>query len=93
MKDGAVLVNLSRGFVVDIPALKDALISGKISGAAVDVFPVEPRANGAFETDLKGIPNVILTPHVGGSTEEAQKDIADFVPGKIMNYINSGSFG
>ncbi len=91
MKDGVVFVNLSRGFVVDIPALKDAIISGKISGAAVDVFPVEPRANGAFETELKGLSNVILTPHVGGSTEEAQKDIADFVPGKIMNYINTGN--
>jgi D-3-phosphoglycerate dehydrogenase len=91
MKDGVVFVNLSRGFVVDIPALKKALISGKISGAAVDVFPVEPRANGVFETELKGIPNVILTPHVGGSTEEAQRDIADFVPGKIMNYINTGN--
>jgi D-3-phosphoglycerate dehydrogenase len=91
MKEGVVFVNLSRGFVVDIPALKEALVSGKISGAAVDVFPVEPRANGAFETELKGIPNVILTPHVGGSTEEAQRDIADFVPGKIMNYINTGN--
>ena len=91
MKDGAVFVNLSRGFVVDITALRDALISGKISGAAVDVFPVEPRANGEFETELKGISNVILTPHVGGSTEEAQRDIADFVPSKIMGYINSGN--
>lgn len=91
MKDGAVFVNLSRGFVVDIIALRDALLSGKISGAAVDVFPVEPRANGKFETELKGIPNVILTPHVGGSTEEAQRDIADFVPSKIMGYINSGN--
>ncbi|PHS09165.1 MAG: phosphoglycerate dehydrogenase [Kordia sp.] len=91
MKDGAVFINLSRGFVVDIPALKEALVSGKISGVAVDVFPVEPRANGAFETELKGIPNVILTPHVGGSTEEAQRDIADFVPGKIMNYMNTGN--
>lgn len=91
MKDGAALVNLSRGFVVDIEALKSALLSGKLSGAAVDVFPVEPRANGAFETALKGVPNVILTPHVGGSTEEAQRDIADFVPSKIMAYINSGN--
>lgn len=91
MKDGAVLVNLSRGFVVDINALREALESGKLSGAAVDVFPVEPRANGVFETELKGLKNVILTPHVGGSTEEAQKDIADFVPGKIMGYINSGN--
>ncbi len=91
MKDGAALVNLSRGFVVDIEALKSALLSGKLSGAAVDVFPVEPRVNGAFETALKGVPNVILTPHVGGSTEEAQRDIADFVPSKIMAYINSGN--
>ena len=91
MKDGAILINLSRGFVVDIPALKNALESGKLAGAAVDVFPVEPRANGAFETELKGLKNVILTPHVGGSTEEAQRDIADFVPGKIMGYINSGN--
>ena len=91
MKEGAVFVNLSRGFVVDITALRDALLSGKISGAAVDVFPVEPRANGEFETELKGIPNVILTPHVGGSTEEAQEAIGAFVPEKLMNYINNGS--
>jgi len=91
MKDGALLINLARGFVVDIDALKVALESGKISGAAVDVYPEEPRANGAFETPLKGLNNVILTPHVGGSTEEAQRDIADFVPNKIMAYVNSGN--
>lgn len=91
MKDGAHLVNLSRGFVVDIEALVGALESGKIAGAAVDVYPEEPRKNGEFFTKLKGLNNVILTPHVGGSTEEAQKDIADFVPGKIMAYINSGN--
>lgn len=91
MKDGAHLVNLSRGFVVDIEALVGALESGKIAGAAVDVYPEEPRKNGEFFTRLKGLNNVILTPHVGGSTEEAQKDIADFVPGKIMAYINSGN--
>lgn len=91
MKDGAHLVNLSRGFVVDIEALVTALKSGKLSGAAVDVYPEEPRKNGEFYTALKGLPNVILTPHVGGSTEEAQKDIADFVPNKIMAYINSGN--
>lgn len=91
MKDGAILINLARGFVVDIEALKVALESGKIAGAAVDVYPQEPRANGAFETPLKGLNNVILTPHVGGSTEEAQRDIADFVPNKIMAYINSGN--
>ena len=91
MKEGTFLVNLSRGFVVDIKALKEALLSGKLSGAAVDVYPKEPRANGEYHTELQGLDNVILTPHVGGSTEEAQKDIADFVPGKIMAYINSGN--
>ncbi|MDC0086369.1 phosphoglycerate dehydrogenase, partial [Polaribacter sp.] len=91
MKEGAVLVNLSRGFVVDIIALKEALESGKVSGAAVDVYPEEPAKNGEFITQLKGLNNVILTPHVGGSTEEAQKDIADFVPNKMMAYINSGN--
>ncbi|CAM1360390.1 phosphoserine phosphatase; phosphoglycerate dehydrogenase [Tenacibaculum sediminilitoris] len=91
MKDGAHLVNLSRGFVVDIEALVEGLKSGKIAGAAVDVYPEEPRKNGDFYTELKGLDNVILTPHVGGSTEEAQKDIADFVPNKIMAYINSGN--
>ncbi len=91
MKDGVHLVNLSRGFVVDIKALTEALKSGKIAGAAVDVYPEEPRANGDFYTELKGLENVILTPHVGGSTEEAQKDIADFVPNKMMAYINSGN--
>ncbi|SHM77044.1 phosphoglycerate dehydrogenase [Polaribacter sp. KT 15] len=91
MKDGAHLVNLSRGFVVDIEALVAALKSGKIAGTAVDVYPSEPRKNGEFYTELKGLPNVILTPHVGGSTEEAQRDIADFVPSKIMAYINSGN--
>jgi len=91
MKTGALFVNLSRGFVVDIPALVAALKSGKIAGAAVDVYPEEPRSNGEFFTELQGLPNVILTPHIGGSTEEAQKDIADFVPNKIMDYINSGN--
>jgi D-3-phosphoglycerate dehydrogenase len=91
MKDGAMLINLSRGFVVDIDALANALKSGKLGGAAVDVYPEEPRSNGNFETALQGLPNVILTPHVGGSTEEAQRNIADFVPNKIMAYINSGN--
>jgi len=91
MRNGAVLLNLSRGFVVDIPAMVTALKSGKLAGAAVDVYPEEPRSNGAFETELRGLNNVILTPHIGGSTEEAQRDIADFVPNKIMGYINSGN--
>lgn len=91
MKKGAILINLSRGFVVDIEALVAALKSGKLGGAAVDVYPEEPRSNGKFETELQGLQNVILTPHVGGSTEEAQRNIADFVPNKIMDYINSGN--
>ena len=91
MRDGAYLINLSRGFVVDIEALAEALKNGKLSGVAVDVYPSEPRSNGDFVTPLQGLTNVILTPHVGGSTEEAQRDIADFVPNKIMDYINSGN--
>ncbi len=91
MKDGAMLINLARGFVVDIEALVAALKSGKLGGAAVDVYPEEPRSNGEFFTQLQGLHNVILTPHVGGSTEEAQRNIADFVPNKIMEYVNSGS--
>ncbi len=91
MRQGTYLINLSRGFVVDIPALEEALSSGWLAGAAVDVYPEEPRSNGPFETPLRGQGNVILTPHIGGSTEEAQRDIADFVPNKIMEYINSGS--
>ena len=91
MRQGTYLINLSRGFVVDIPALEEALSVGWLAGAAVDVYPEEPRSNGPFETPLRGHGNVILTPHIGGSTEEAQRDIADFVPNKIMEYINSGS--
>ncbi|MET1259725.1 phosphoglycerate dehydrogenase [Flagellimonas sp. DF-77] len=91
MRDGAMLINLSRGFVVDIEALVAALKSKKLGGAAIDVYPTEPRSNGDFVTELQGLENVILTPHVGGSTQEAQQDIADFVPNKIMDYINSGN--
>ena len=91
MREGAMLLNLSRGFVVDIPALVKALKSGKLRGAAIDVFPGEPKSNGPFVSELQGIPNVILTPHIGGSTEEAQRNIADFVPNKIMYYVNSGN--
>ena len=91
MRDGACLINLSRGFVVDLEALEHALKSGKLGGASIDVFPEEPRSNGPFKSGLQGLENVILTPHIGGSTEEAQRDIADFVPNKIMDYINSGN--
>lgn len=91
MKKGSYLINLSRGFVVDIDALEQSLRSEHLAGAALDVFPVEPLANGNYDHSLAGLSNVILTPHIGGSTFEAQKDIADFVPRKIMGYINSGS--
>lgn len=92
MKKGSYLVNLSRGHVVDIPALKAALESGHIAGTAVDVFPHEPKNNDEpFASELVGIKNTILTPHIGGSTLEAQQNIARFVPGKIMEYINTGN--
>lgn len=92
MKDGVTFINLARGFVVEIPALADALKSGKVSGAAVDVYPKEPKSNDeAFDSELRGIPNVILTPHVGGSTMEAQVDIAAFVPSQLMGYVNTGN--
>lgn len=92
MKPGAILVNLSRGHVVEIPALRDAILSGHLGGCAVDVFPEEPKNNKeSFESELKGLPNTILTPHIGGSTLEAQENIARFVPGKIMEYINTGN--
>jgi len=92
MKPGAVLLNLSRGFVVDPAALRDAIVSGHLSGAAVDVFPVEPKRKGdPFESELRGLPNVILTPHTGGSTEEAQEAIGQFVAHKLRDYIATGS--
>lgn len=92
MKDGVVFLNLSRGHVVDIEALKNNIESGKVAGAAIDVFPTEPKTNNeSFESPLRGLPNVILTPHIGGSTLEAQENIGNFVPGKIMEYINTGS--
>ncbi|GAB3651130.1 hypothetical protein GCM10028791_19440 [Echinicola sediminis] len=92
MKKGAILVNLSRGHVVEVSALKEALESGHLAGAAIDVFPTEPKNNDEpFESELKGCPNTILTPHIGGSTLEAQENIAQFVPGKIIEYINTGN--
>ncbi|KAG3146401.1 D-3-phosphoglycerate dehydrogenase [Phytophthora idaei] len=92
MKDGALLVNNARGTVIDIDAAKEAIQSGKIAGMAVDVFPKEPAKNGEpFDTPLRGLPNVILTPHIGGSTEEAQGNIAVEVATKLVRYINDGS--
>ena len=92
MKDGVVFLNLARGHVVDVEALVEALKSGKVSGAGVDVFPYEPKTNKeTFESELRGFPNVILTPHIGGSTEEAQEGIGHYVPERLLEYINNGS--
>jgi D-3-phosphoglycerate dehydrogenase len=91
MKDGACLINLSRGFVVDHEALARHLKSGKLGGAAVDVFPQEPETGGAFSTPLQGLANVILTPHIGGSTEEAQQNIGQFVSARMIEYFRSGN--
>jgi D-3-phosphoglycerate dehydrogenase len=92
MKDNVIFVNLSRGHVVEIPALVNALKSGKVWGAAVDVFPSEPKSNDEeFINELRGLPRVILTPHVGGSTEEAQANIGEFVPSKLLQFMNNGS--
>lgn len=92
MKPGALFINLSRGFIVDIDALHDALVCGHLAGAAVDVFPEEPNKNGdPFTSPLAKLDNVILTPHIGGSTEEAQYDIGRFVASKIADYENTGS--
>jgi D-3-phosphoglycerate dehydrogenase len=92
MRAGSIFLNLSRGFVVDHEALRAHIESGHIAGAAVDVFPVEPKAKGEeFVSVLRGLPNVILTPHVGGSTEEAQQDIGNFVAGKLRDYVADGN--
>ncbi|MCS6968707.1 MAG: phosphoglycerate dehydrogenase [Cytophagales bacterium] len=92
MKDGVIFLNLARGEVVDIDALVEALKSGKVRGAALDVFPQEPKNNKEeFISPLRGMKNVILTPHIGGSTIEAQYNIAQFVPNKIIEYINTGN--
>jgi D-3-phosphoglycerate dehydrogenase / 2-oxoglutarate reductase len=92
MRPRSLFLNLSRGFVVDHAALRANIESGHIAGAAIDVFPSEPKGRGdEFVSELRGLPNVILTPHVGGSTEEAQQDIGDFVAGKLADYVVSGS--
>jgi len=90
MKDGACFLNLSRGFVVDHEALAACLKSGKIAGAAIDVFPSEPESGTGFKSALQGLPNVILTPHIGGSTEEAQQNIGQFVSAKLLGYVRTG---
>ena len=92
MRPGSIFLNLSRGFVVDHAALRRHVESGHLAGAAVDVFPVEPKTRGEqFVSELRGLRNVILTPHVGGSTEEAQQDIGAFVAGKLREYAAAGT--
>jgi D-3-phosphoglycerate dehydrogenase len=92
MKPGAHLINASRGSVVEIEALANALRDGRLGGAAVDVFPSEPKGNSeAFESALRGLDNVILTPHVGGSTLEAQDNIGIEVAAKLVRYSDNGS--
>ncbi|TAH03719.1 MAG: phosphoglycerate dehydrogenase [Sphingobacteriales bacterium] len=90
-KKGAILINYARGEVVDLDALRKCIVEGHISGAAIDVFPWEPEKNGdRFETPLQDLPNVILTPHIGGSTEEAQQNIGDDVSNKLYQYLEMG---
>jgi len=92
MKDRSILLNLSRGTVVDLDALKNALESGHISGAAIDVYPEEPESKGeSFKSVLQHLPNVILTPHIGGSTQEAQYNIGLDVSTKLIQFIDSGT--
>ncbi|UAA39842.1 phosphoglycerate dehydrogenase [Paraneptunicella aestuarii] len=92
MKHGAILINASRGTVVDIDALAEALSSKKLNGAAIDVFPVEPKSNNEeFVSPLREFNNVILTPHVGGSTQEAQENIGKEVASKLAKYSDNGS--
>ena len=94
-KKGSILINYARGTVVDLDALSKAIKDGLISGAAIDVFPWEPEKNGdSFQTPLQGCPNVILTPHIGGSTEEAQANIGEDVSVKLFNFLEKGiTFG
>jgi D-3-phosphoglycerate dehydrogenase len=91
-KPGSILINYARGEVVELPALRKALMDGHLGGAAIDVFPVEPEKNGdKFETCLQGLPNVLLTPHIGGSTIEAQNNIGLDVGSKLLQYLEKGT--
>jgi D-3-phosphoglycerate dehydrogenase / 2-oxoglutarate reductase len=90
-KRTAIIINYARGGVVDLEALKDALVNKELSGAAVDVYPEEPEKNGdQFYSPLQGLSNVILTPHIGGSTEEAQQNIGEDVSNKLFNFLEKG---
>lgn len=91
MKDKCIFINYSRGHVVDVQALQHAVQIGKIAGCAIDVYPDEPKTNqDEFISSLRHLPNTILTPHIGGSTEEAQANIGEYVPHKLLNYVNKG---
>jgi len=92
LREGAILINYSRGDVVDLEALKERIESGALAGAAIDVFPDEPEQSGApFSNSLQNLPNVILTPHIGGSTEEAQASIGADVTSKLLQYLELGT--
>jgi len=92
MRKGGYLLNLSRGRVVDIPALRDALVSGQLAGAGLDVYPEEPASGKEpFQSEVRGMENVILTPHIGGSTEEAQYNIGIEVAESLLGYLNAGT--
>ena len=92
-KKNAILINYARGQVVDLDALREVLVSGQLGGAAIDVYPFEPEKNGdPFTCPLQGLPNVFLTPHIGGSTEEAQLSIGEDVGEKLFNYLEKGIF-
>ncbi len=92
MRQDSIFLNLSRGFVVDYAALREHILNGHLAGAAVDVYPHEPKRRGdAFESELRGLANVILTPHIGGSTEEAQEAIGRFVATKLRDYLMHGA--
>jgi D-3-phosphoglycerate dehydrogenase len=92
MKPRAMFINASRGMVVDDAALREHILSGHLAGAAIDVFPIEPKAQGdTFESPLRGLDNVILTPHVGGSTQEAQEEIGHFVSNKLIGFVTGGA--
>jgi D-3-phosphoglycerate dehydrogenase / 2-oxoglutarate reductase len=92
MKPGSLFINASRGMVVDDEALRENILSGHLAGAAIDVFPVEPKAQGdPFVSPLQGLDNVILTPHVGGSTQEAQEEIGHFVSEKLIEFVTAGA--
>jgi D-3-phosphoglycerate dehydrogenase len=91
MKKGSLFINLSRGHIVDVQSCADAVRAKHIRGCAFDVYPTEPKGKtDDFKTELQGLPNVILTPHIGGSTEEAQRNIAEFVSQKLLTYMQTG---